>query len=186
MAWEFEEPLPFIPTGDLFFSPIFGDTIYVIDQGTNFASYNVATHAWTGLSAPTAGFTCQRNLVPDDVNNPTRLFCISDSAGNLCGLRISTYTIGTDTWVDSPLAPDYNETLNGAPSGVFIVGEIVLGAIMGATGYFISQSGPSINVTPNTFVRYQVGEMVTEVTIPQLALFWFLLLMTMLVSVGHS
>lgn len=115
MAWVFEEPLPFTPTGRIFFSPILNDVIYVIDQGTQFWKYNIVSHQWTLLASPTYGCTVasqihfNRTLAvsPDG----TRLACISE--GSLYGAgapeqrrtgggrRVEFYTIATNTWTAS-------------------------------------------------------------------------------------
>jgi len=163
--WLDEAELPFTPTGQIFFSPILGVEVYIIDQGTNFYKYNLATRVFTELTAPNYAATyVQRTLVPDDVVNPTKLYCISDEAVDQYGRRISTYTIVGNSWADSPLCPYFDFRLNNTPSGPFTVGERVLGGTSGATAWFYTQEAGFIGVVPETETEFQVGETVTGQT----------------------
>ena len=107
--WQFELGVPWTIYGQLFFSPILGNIVYVIDRGkTNFWSYNLSTKTWTQLSnvgyvTATGGSgwgEIDRALAvsPDG----TKLACVSDATNNhRGGKRIEVYTIATDTWVAS-------------------------------------------------------------------------------------
>ncbi len=168
MAWTFEEPLPFVPTGVLSFSPIFRSEgmVYIIDEGTNFWSYNISTRVWTELTSPNYGCKASaRSLVPDDMDNPTMLFCISEDgvAGFVFweGLRISTYNIALDTWADSDENPYYDLRLTGVKSGAFNIGEEAIGAISGGSLWVSGQAAGYIQGAPRTSVDFVVGEVVT-------------------------
>ena len=162
MAWKAAASVPFVVTGSLFFSPIFGTRVYVIDQGLHFYSYTLGTKAWSLLASP--NFTLsdgQRTLVPDSISSPTRLYCISQTIGNQAGLRISTYTIASNSWSDSPMCPSWDMRLSGIPSGAFVAGEQVVGGTSGATGWFFAQGADYIDVYPGDELSFQVGELVT-------------------------
>jgi len=72
MSWISETAVPFTITGQLFFSPVIGREVYVIDRGTNFWKYNLGTQQWTELASPNyTGTYAYRTLVPDSITNPT-------------------------------------------------------------------------------------------------------------------
>lgn len=114
MAWRAEAAVPFAITGRLYFSPIIGEEIYVIDRGFNFYRYNFNSDLWTPLAPPNfgsaaAGYWLYRSLAisPDG----TRLACCSDCymPGGLWptsgGRRIEIYDIATDVWTASDIMP---------------------------------------------------------------------------------
>ncbi len=170
MAWTFEESLPFVPTGVLSFSPIFRSEgmVYVIDEGTSFWSYNISTHVWTELASPNYGMKGRaRSLVPDDMDNPTFLYCISeDGVAPFAfweGLRISSYNINLNTWADSDENPYYDLRLTGVKSGAFNIGEEAIGTTPGASLWVSGQAAGYIQGAPRTSVDFIIGEVVTGV-----------------------
>lgn len=129
MAWIDEVALPFVPDGQVFFSPILnkessaadpGD-VFVIDQGnTNFYKYNVGTQTWTALTPPTytssapsrPHFNRTLAISPDG----RKLACCSHgtyyTGGAFASYRIGggrrheIYDIASDTWTTC-LPPDF-------------------------------------------------------------------------------
>lgn len=97
MAWIYEEPLPFTITGVVYFSPIVDDVVYIIDRGTNFWKYNLATKIYSVLTSPSASNADYRSLAlsPDGTKLATT------TSYNL----INIYTIATNAWADSATAP---------------------------------------------------------------------------------
>ena len=105
--WAFEEDLPFTETSVLYFSPIIGDEVYIIDRGTNFWKYNLVTRVYTQLASP--AYTAEnvyRTLAvsPDG----TKLACITKGGAiydDIIGARIEFYNIAGNTWSASSPAP---------------------------------------------------------------------------------
>ena len=128
MAWIDEVALPWTPVGQLFFSPIIGDKVYIIDQGTNFWLYDIANRQWTELTSPNYSgnnrANCYRVLAISPDSN--RLACPSDgaiAAGGATfkatgGQRVEVYDIPTNTWVyASSFLPDIGGA--GTPGRAF-------------------------------------------------------------------
>jgi len=177
MAWISETAVPFTITSQLFFSPIIGQEVYVIDRGTNFWKYNLATKQWTELTSPnyTAPYA-YRTLVPDDVASPTKLYCPSEysSAGDNRGdsIRLSVYNIAGNSWADStPILP-YTLQLNVSDKTGFQVGEIVQGNSSGATAFIRSIGVDNLNVTPQTDTRFTQAEEVEGQTSGAITTLW--------------
>jgi len=114
MAWTNEVILPWTPVGQLYFSPISNDQVYVIDNGTNFWLYDIANRQWTELTSPnftsTTSGLIDRSLAPSP--NGTKLACISEATANYRGgKRIEVYTIATDTWAASSQVQDMDNEI---------------------------------------------------------------------------
>lgn len=115
MAWVAKAAVPFSITGELYFSPILGETVYVIDQDTNFYKLDIRLDQWTPLASPNYGRgTLAGGVIsmlyrvlavsPDG----TRLACVSDgywAPGGVYktggGRRVEIYDIATDAWTAS-------------------------------------------------------------------------------------
>lgn len=113
--WRDEAALPFSPTGQIFFSPIIGDEVYVIDQGYHFYKYNLKTREWTELASPNYGsdaasrsrFFRTLAISPDG----TKLACSSEGEWSTSGFstewktgggrRVEIYDIDGDNWTAS-------------------------------------------------------------------------------------
>jgi len=118
MDWISQTQLPFTPDGQIFFSPITGKEVYIIDQGnTNFYKYNLESRAYTQLTPPTYSYEKASTLPhfnrtlaisPDG----STLACISEGWGGFKsigyhnggykltggGRRIEFYNIAGDNW----------------------------------------------------------------------------------------
>lgn len=119
VVWRDEAPLPFTPDGQIFFSSIIGNEVYVIDQGYHFYKYNLKTRVWTELTSPNyggtsatwdndptkfGGFNRTLAISPDG----KKLACCSEGVyytggsfstpRNIGGMRIEIYTIATNSW----------------------------------------------------------------------------------------
>ncbi len=137
-TWIVERGLPFVPVREIFFSPIVGSTVYVIDDGQNFQKYNLATDTWTALTGPDfaggGGSTivnCYRTLALSP--NGTKLACPSD--GNRAasgtfktggGRRIEIYNIASDSWSASTTLPTIDSVVFGRARCVVWENEDVL------------------------------------------------------------
>ncbi|GAH74535.1 unnamed protein product, partial [marine sediment metagenome] len=110
-TWRDEKALPFATTGQIFFSPIIGDEVYVIDQGYHFYKYNLATRSWTELTSPNYGsdvdsrgrFFRTLAVSPDG----TKLACCSEGKWSTYaepdyrtggGRRVEIYNIAGNSW----------------------------------------------------------------------------------------
>ncbi len=116
-TWIVERGLPFVPVNQIFFSPIVGSTVYVIDNGQNFQKYNLATDTYTALTGPNyaggGGSTivnCYRTLALSP--NGTKLACPSNGIIAPSGIfktsggkRIEIYNISGDSWTESTTLP---------------------------------------------------------------------------------
>jgi len=108
--WTKEIAVPWTYYGSLYFSPIIVSagvyTVYVIDRGTTFYSYNLTTRAWSAaLASPTyvtaTGSSSlgliDRNLYPSP--DGTKIACVSDATNNhRGGKRIEIYNVSGNTW----------------------------------------------------------------------------------------
>ncbi len=171
-AWAFEAGLPFTPTGQIWFSPIIQEfpnvyVIYVIDEAKEFWKYNITGHHWHKLADPNyEAEDAHRQLVPDDVDYPTALWCASQSVFEVGvtppgdGIRLSMYDIGGDSWTDSVRTPFYSLLINGENRvGTFSLNEIITGAVSGATAYIKSKvSEGNLWVAPIGTTTFNAGE----------------------------
>ena len=137
-TWIVERGLPFVPVREIFFSPIVGSTVYVIDDGQNFQKYNLATDTWTALTGPDfAGgggstiINCYRTLALSP--NGTKLACPSDGRTAPSGIfktgggrRIEIYNISGDSWTASTTLPHITGTIFGLARSVVWENEDVL------------------------------------------------------------
>ena len=121
MSWISDVAVPFTITGTLYFSPIINGEVYVIDQGSNFYKYNLATREWTELASPAYGVVGRSDrffrtlaLSPDG----TTLACTSDGKWQVKagypanvktggGSRIEFYDIVGGTWSASKATDFY-------------------------------------------------------------------------------
>ncbi len=124
-TWIVERGLPFVPENQIFFSPIVGSTVYVIDNGQNFQKYNLATDTWTALTGPTyagggasTAVNCYRTLALSP--NGTKLACPSEGITAPSGAfktsggqRIEIYNISGDSWTASTTVPRIFENVFG-------------------------------------------------------------------------
>lgn len=160
MAWENEVALPWAPTGRISFSPIFGDRVYVVDQGTNFWRYDVTNRVWTAL-APTPQTTPGvlepwRIIASDDMNNPTTLW-----VRDLFLRRLARYVIATNIWTPTSFCPRYTRDITYINLvGAFAVGDIVTGAVTGATAEVTFDNGLWMRTTPLNDTDFLVGEQI--------------------------
>lgn len=114
MPWKNEIALPFTPTGKIFFSPIIGNEVYIIDQGANFYKYNLQAMTYTQLTSPLYSSTVASRprffrtlaISPDG----TKLACCSEGVWGSHGTpayntgggrRVEIYNIATNSWVAS-------------------------------------------------------------------------------------
>ncbi|KKK94424.1 hypothetical protein LCGC14_2683000, partial [marine sediment metagenome] len=129
-TWIVERGLPFVPENQIFFSPIVGSTVYVIDNGQNFQKYNLATDTYTALTGPNyagggvdVNKNCYRTLALSP--NGTKLACPSDGISAPSGLfkssggqRIEIYNISGDSWSESTTLPRIDVTVFGLARSV--------------------------------------------------------------------
>ncbi|KKL15961.1 hypothetical protein LCGC14_2500360, partial [marine sediment metagenome] len=129
-TWIVERGLPFVPANQIFFSPIVGSTVYVIDNGQNFQKYNLATDTWTALTGPnregggaSTAINCYRTLALSP--NGTKLACPSEgytaTSGTFKtsgGKRIEIYNISGDSWVESTTLPQIDGIVFGQARSV--------------------------------------------------------------------
>ena len=171
MTWNDEATLPFVPVGEVYFSPVFGgDIVYIIDNSAaNFWRYSISSKTWTHLAAPgLAGEWAIRTLVPDDETNPTRLFTASEEGVDVAypndhlgdAIRISTYNIATNVWTHGAECPPYLIRMNhgAVVGGPFLADEIVTGVTSGATGYIRTVGGGLLDVVQITTLRFDQAE----------------------------
>ncbi|KKL25984.1 hypothetical protein LCGC14_2399820, partial [marine sediment metagenome] len=128
-TWIVERGLPFVPAGEIFFSPIVGSTVYVIDQAQNFQKYNLATDTYTALTGPNrdggnfSSINCYRTLALSP--NGTKLACPSNATTAPSGTfktsggqRIEIYNIGGDSWSESTTLPQIDGAVFGLARSV--------------------------------------------------------------------
>ena len=136
-TWIVERGLPFVRVGQIFFSPIVGSTVYVIDQAQNFQKYNLATDTYTALTGPnyhggnSQSINCYRTLALSP--NGTKLACPSNgieapsgSFKTSGGQRIEIYNISGDSWSASTTLPVIDGTVPGLARSVVWENEDVL------------------------------------------------------------
>jgi len=162
MAWIDEVALPWTPEGQsnydrVWLSPIMtidgAPQVYIVDRGNpgEFWRYNLQTQLYTELAPPLHnGQYCNRTLVPDDVDNPTKLY-MPDEYGSEPGLVISVYDIADDEWSSSCHPPLFNLQINYSNLvGSFSVGETIIGGTSGATAFVVTDIGTAMATAPKS------------------------------------
>ncbi len=103
MAWVAQADIPWAMVGGLYFSPIIGADVYILDRGQNFYRFNIGTQQYTALAnAPFIGTNVFRTLR----HRNGMLYCIDVGGGaEPFGRRISWYNPATNTWASSSQCP---------------------------------------------------------------------------------